>query len=119
MTNRSPSRSRKRFAITGLAAAWLCLAAAPAAADMYTWKDPVDGRTRMSNIAPSWLREPVPGKRMPKVEVIRDQKVIDAATAFANPQEPARPSAKQMAAVKPAPEPVIGPDEEEDKEEDK
>ena len=65
-------------------------AAASASADMFVWKDPQTGRTRMSNIAPPWLREPVPGKRMPKVEVVRDNKVIDPALAFATPQ-PAPP----------------------------
>ena len=69
-----------------LALAVGALAALPAAADVFTWKDPQTGKTRMSNIAPPWLREPVPGQRVPKVEVIRDNKVIDPATAFANPQ---------------------------------
>lgn len=70
------------------------LAASPAAADVFVWKDPQTGKTRMSNIAPPWLREPVPGRRVPTVDVIRDRKVIDPATAFANPQSlPAAPSA--------------------------
>ena len=68
------------------------LSAPPAAADVFIWKDPQTGKTRMSNIAPSWLREPVPGQRVPKVEVIRDRKVIDATTAFANPQRLPEPA---------------------------
>jgi len=81
----------------GLAGAMLlagAFAAASASADVFVWKDPQTGRTRMSNIAPPWLREPVPGKRMPKVEVVRDNKVIDPSVAFATPQPaPPPPSA--------------------------
>jgi hypothetical protein len=67
------------------------LLARPALADMYVWKDPDTGKTRMTNIVPPWLREPVPGKRMPRVEVVRDNKVIDPGTALANPQRPPEP----------------------------
>lgn len=81
--------------------------AAPAAADVFVWKDPATGRTRMSNIPPPFLREPPPNGRVPKVEVIRDRKVIDAATAFAKPQAPATPSPSQLAKAKP--EPAIKP----------
>lgn len=68
------------------------LAAVPAAADVYIWKDPQTGKTRMSNIAPPWLREPVPGQRVPKVEVVRDNKVIDPRVALSTPQAPAPPA---------------------------
>lgn len=88
-------------------AASLIAAVTPAAADMFVWKDPVDGRTRMSNIAPPFLREPPQRRPAPKVDVIRDRKVIDAATAFANPQAPARPSEQQLAKGKP--EPAVKP----------
>ncbi len=77
----------------GLAGAMLlagAFAAASASADVFVWKDPQTGRTRMSNIAPPWLREPVPGQRMPKVEVVRDNKVIDPSVAFAT-RQPAPP----------------------------
>ena len=57
-------------------------------ADVYMWKDPATGKTRMTNIVPQWLREPKPGARMPKVEVIRGGKVLDPATAFAKPEPP-------------------------------
>ncbi len=63
----------------------LCLAAH---ADVYMWKDPATGKTRMSNIVPSWLREPKPGAKTPKVEVIRGSQVLDPATAFAKPEPP-------------------------------
>lgn len=77
------------------------LACAPALADVFVWKDPQTGRTRMSNIAPPWLREPVPGRRNPKVEVVRDNKVIDPSTAFATPQRaPEPPPAAANAAAK-------------------
>ena len=78
----------------GMAGAMLlagALLAAPAHADVFVWKDPQTGRTRMSNIAPPWLREPVPGKRTPKVEVVRDNKVIDPSVAFATPQRAPEP----------------------------
>lgn len=67
-----------------------------AVADMYTWKDPETGRTRMSNIPPPWLRDGSPG---PKVEVIRGNQLITPAAAFAKPQPPAELSARQRAAA--------------------
>jgi len=60
-------------------------------ADVYMWKDPATGKTLMTNIVPQWLREPKPGARTPKVEVIRDSKVLDPATAFAKPEPPPAP----------------------------
>ena len=89
-----------------LVAATLALVAVPAGADVFVWKDPQTGRTRMSNIAPAWVRDPQPGQRAPKVEVVRDRKVIDVQTAFAAPQEAARPSEKQMAMGKRAQSPA-------------
>ena len=71
---------------------------APAAfADVYVWKDTQTGRTRMSTSPPEWLREGTPG---PKVEVIRENRVIDAATAFTAPQPPAEMSERQRAAAR-------------------
>ena len=67
-------------------AALLALPCGPAAADVFMWKDPATGKTRMTNIAPPWLREPKPGVRIPKVEVIRGGKVLDPAAAFATPE---------------------------------
>ena len=84
----------------GLAGATLLagvLGATSASADVFVWKDPQTGRTRMSNIAPPWLREPVPGRRMPKVEVVRDNKVIDPSVAFATPQRAPEPPANAAA----------------------
>lgn len=60
-------------------------------ADVFMWKDPATGKTRMTNIVPQWLREPKPGARTPKVEVIRGGKVLDAATALAPPEPPPAP----------------------------
>ena len=94
--------------LRGLLVAVMLLLARPALADMFVWKDPDTGKTRMSNIAPPWLREPVPGRRMPKVEVVRDNKVIDPGTALANPQRPpepvSNPAAKAGAGTPPAAE---------------
>jgi hypothetical protein len=50
----------------------------------------------MSNIPPAWLRNNSPG---PKVEVVRDNKVIDVNTSFGKPQPPAALSARQRAAA--------------------
>ena len=60
-------------------------------ADVFMWKDPATGKTRMTNIVPQWLREPKPGARAPKVEVMRGGKVLDAATALAPPEPPPAP----------------------------
>ncbi len=81
-----------------LAALALSAAALPPAAmaDMYTWKDPQTGRTRMSNIPPPWLRDSSAG---PKVEVIRGNQLITPAVAFSKPQPPAELSARQRAAA--------------------
>jgi hypothetical protein len=73
-------------AALGAGALLLSLAGGPALADVYIWKDPVTGRTRMTNIPPPWVRDPAPGQRVPRVEVIREGRVIDPATALANPQ---------------------------------
>ena len=96
-----------KFSAIATLAVTLALTAAPAAADMYVWKDPQTGRTRMSNIPPPWLRDPQPGQRVPKVEVVRERKVIDVQAAFATPQEAAKPSEKQMAMGRRAPPPVV------------
>jgi len=105
---RIPSRSRgsaRQTAIgsgaTGLSALRLAVAAlsigsgATAIADMYTWKDPVTGRTYMTNLPPPWLRGPKPGQRIPKVEVMRDGRVMDPATAFAKPEAPQVPTRRR------------------------
>lgn len=78
-------------------AALLALPCGPAAADVFMWKDPATGKTRMTNIAPPWLREPKPGVRIPKVEVIRGGKVLDPAAAFATPE--AQPVSTRRPAV--------------------
>ncbi len=95
------------MAIMVILAAALALAVVPAAADVFVWKDPQTGRTRMSNIAPPWVREPQPGQRAPKVEVIRERTVIDVQASFATPQAPAKPSEKQMAMGKRAQPPAV------------
>ena len=66
----------------------LLLPCAAANADVFMWKDPKTGKTQMTNIAPQWLREAKPGARIPKVEVIRDGKVLDPAAVFAAPVPP-------------------------------
>lgn len=68
-----------------------------AVADMYTWRDPETGRTRMSNIPPPWVRD---GSSGPRVEVIRGNRVIDIPTALSKPQPPAELSPSQRAAAR-------------------
>lgn len=67
----------------------------PARADVYMWKDPATGKTYMTNLPPPWLRDPKPGRRVPKVEVIREGKVLDPATAFAKPEPPPLPTRRR------------------------
>ncbi len=81
----------------------LCLMLASSArADVYMWKDPETGKTRMTNILPPWLRGAKPGDSVPKVEIIRDGKVLDPATAFA-PAEPAPVSTRRRGEAEGAP----------------
>ena len=75
----------------GLAGVALLLACFSVRADVFMWKDPATGKTRMTNIEPPWLRNSRPGVRIPKVEVIRDGKVMDPAAAFAQPEPPPQP----------------------------
>lgn len=75
----------------------------PVGADVYVWKDPATGKTRMTNIPPPWVREPPPGRRLPRVEVIRGTSVIDPKTALANPQPLVNAPAGAQAAPQPAP----------------
>jgi hypothetical protein len=65
-------------------------------ADVYVWKDPQTGSTRMTNVPPPWVRSPPEQRRTPKVEVIRGSKVMDPATAAAplQPEARAKPSAR-------------------------
>jgi hypothetical protein len=74
--------------------AGVMLAAGPVHADVYVWKDPQTGRTRMTSTPPEWVREGTSG---PTVEVIRENRVIAPAAAFAKPQAPAELSARQRA----------------------
>ncbi len=60
-------------------------------ADVYVWKDPQTGATRITSMPPPWLKSPGAHRRAPKVEVIRGTKVMDPATAAATPQAEARP----------------------------
>jgi hypothetical protein len=74
------------IAALGAGTLLLALTGGAAFADVYIWKDPATGRTRMTNIPPPWVRDPAPRQRVPRVEVIREDRVMDPATALANPQ---------------------------------
>ena len=65
----------------GLAAA-IALACAPALAQVYSWKDPVSGQSRFSNIAPSWYSrgENVSGPRV--IATLGDRVIDDTALAY-------------------------------------
>lgn len=57
-------------------AAALAAAATLASAQVYTWKDPADGGTRVSSFPPSWYAPSAP-VRGPRVVVTRGQRVVD------------------------------------------
>jgi len=105
------SSHKEMFLTPVLAVLLLATAALPSAAvaDMYIWKDPQTGGTRMSNIPPPWLRD---GSGGPQVEVVRENKVIDVTTSLTKPQPPAELSARQRALAR-LPEqdkPVVAPE---------
>jgi hypothetical protein len=65
----------------GLAGA-IALACAPALAQVYSWKDPASGQSRISNIAPPWYHrgEIVSGPRV--VATLGDRVIDDTALAY-------------------------------------
>ncbi len=65
----------------GLAAA-IALACAPALAQVYSWKDPASGQSRLSNIAPSWYNrgENVGGPRV--IATLGERVIDDTALAY-------------------------------------
>ena len=65
----------------GLAAA-IVLACAPALAQVYAWKDPASGQSRLSNIAPPWYNrgEFVGGPRV--IATLGDRVIDDTALAY-------------------------------------
>lgn len=79
-----PENTLKKHKISlciGLAAA-LSLAAASAAAQVYSWRDPVTGQTKLSNIPPPWYSrgEIVHGPRV--VATIGGRVIDDTALAY-------------------------------------
>jgi hypothetical protein len=65
----------------GLAAA-IALACAPALAQVYSWKDPANGQSKFSNIAPPWYNrgESVSGPRV--IATLGDRVIDDTALAY-------------------------------------
>jgi len=74
-------KKRKTTLCIGLAAA-LSLAAASAAAQVYSWRDPATGQTKLSNIPPPWYNrgETVHGPRV--VATIGGRVVDDTGLAY-------------------------------------
>jgi hypothetical protein len=66
---------------SGLAAA-LLVAAAPAAAQVYSWREPATGQTKLSNMPPPWYKrgETVRGPRV--VATIGGRVIDDTALAY-------------------------------------
>ncbi len=64
-------------------AATLLLAAAPAFAQVYSWRDPATGQSKLSNIPPAWYSrgETVRGPRV--IATIGDRVIDDTAKPFA------------------------------------
>jgi hypothetical protein len=73
-----------RNTVCCVVAAALVLTAAPAAAQMYSWRDPATGQSRFSNIAPPWYsrREAVSGPRV--IATVGDRVVDDTALPYAD-----------------------------------
>lgn len=70
------------------------LAAAPAHADLYRWRDPQTGSIKFSNLPPSWYGDPEREAGAPFVEVVPDlspRAQSAAAQAAAAPATPAGP----------------------------
>ena len=59
---------------------------APAFAQVYVWKDPETGQTKMSNVAPPWYRVNQPAVRgAPRTQVLLNGSVIDDTGVQASP----------------------------------
>jgi hypothetical protein len=101
-------KTRKTFCI-GLAAA-LAFLAAPAIAQVYSWRDPTTGERRISNFPPPWYSRGEQA-RGPRVVATAGNKVVDDTSLpyeqrlqlFGKPKDkadnfgPQRPSGQQQA----------------------
>ncbi|MCL4798608.1 MAG: hypothetical protein KJ025_03420 [Burkholderiales bacterium] len=65
-----------RAALAAALAALLAAAAAPAHAQVYSWRDSQTGQLRISTVPPPWLRAGGATAAGPKVNVIKDGKVV-------------------------------------------
>jgi hypothetical protein len=66
----------------------ICLASAPAAADLYRWVDPATGTVKFSSYPPPWYGDEAREKRAPKVEVIPARRDAASQPAFAPDEAP-------------------------------
>jgi hypothetical protein len=91
-------------------AAAVALVAIPgsALADLYLWKDPATGATRIYSYPPPWYGNPDLEKRSPKVERIPSRQRAPAAEPAAAPAAQAMVESKPAPAVPGAPPPPPG-----------
>jgi signal transduction histidine kinase len=68
--------------------------ALPVAAQMYMWKDPETGQTKMSNVKPPWYGSNQPGVRGPRTQVFLNGNLVDDTEGQANPEQRARVNAR-------------------------
>ena len=66
----------KQFLKTVLVVA-ICIFSAVASAQVYQWKDPENGATRISTIAPAWFRIAYGDQRNPRVQVFYYGVLVD------------------------------------------
>lgn len=70
----------------------------PASAQMYMWKDPETGQTKMSNSRPAWFRSN-DGVRGPRTQLILNGKVIDDTGVAASPEQASKVDSEIEAAA--------------------
>ncbi|MCC6608071.1 MAG: hypothetical protein IT515_00160 [Burkholderiales bacterium] len=80
-----------------------CVAAAPVAAQVYSWRDPHTGQLRISTVPPPWLRERGAAAGGPRVHVFMEGKVvpperIGAGGKVLEPESQAGPPAERAGA---------------------
>lgn len=74
---RSDETTHKKILPALILSAAVCTVSAPALSQVYQWKDPESGATRISNTAPSWFRHAYGENRNPRVQVFYYGVLVD------------------------------------------
>lgn len=64
----------------------LVASTAAATAQIYVWKEPETGQTKMSNLRPTWFRSSDPTVRGPRTQLIINGRVVDDTDTEASPE---------------------------------